>query len=156
MFRSLQIFPIMVDRQFRGPDEIKDNLFADRVSSHKTSQILRGIDFQRPSDYTITTRGRRPSYHRVQGVGKPFFAMTIVPTAPLVQNSSYVSKMSSVRQSTGILAQQYLQMFMGAIEWCGHSPPIHRKYSLAAKYPSTGFPNKYWVFLLALYDVFSE
>lgn len=108
----LQIFPTVVDRQFREPHPIKDNLFAELVSPHKSGQILQGIEFHRLSDYSITTRCRRTFYGSANEAKK-----SSTTTTSLSKNEKDVIDMLPAREPLKAFVQHYLHNFMEAIEW---------------------------------------
>lgn len=127
----------MIDQQFREPDPIKDNLFAELVFELKCDdngntghggddgQIINKIEFQRLSDYTITTKRRRP-FHK--GANKTT-ENSSSPTS--IYNNNEVSinstmKITKKNNSNDIPVakgpmktslQLYLHIFSEAIEW---------------------------------------
>lgn len=137
----------MIDQQFREPDPIKDNLFAELIVDVKCNvddgggdngdpghgndgQILNKIEFQRLSDYTITTKRRRPFRRGANETTQNLSSLASTDDNNEVSRNRALKTMATKNNSNDAAAavavvngpmkaslQLYLHIFSEAIEW---------------------------------------
>lgn len=100
----------MIELQFREPDPIKNNLFAQLVPVSKYGQTSQRIELQRLSDFTITAKCRRMVD---ECANDPYTSASKSSSgvSTIAQNNSYDKR----PMKTSI--QHHLRNFSEAIEW---------------------------------------
>lgn len=104
-----------MEQQFREPDPIKNNLFAQLVPASKDGQTQQRIELQRLSDFTITAKRRRVAKEcanepRVRRTQKPSSHVSTIG----VNDSQGISHVDGPMKTS---IQHHLHHFSEAIEW---------------------------------------